>query len=117
VVTGSTGGHPLVPSLQLAVAVEMLTVRQRMQVLTGDGQEAELAAWREQAVDVIASEGDNLLYRGPRRGDTAKVFAVVAKALAVLAVLVPGGVDFAGVHFCGDHGVCRDAADGTGSGS
>ncbi len=50
------------------------------------------------AAQVIASEGDNILYPGPRKGDTARAFNALARALAVLA-FQPGGVKSFGHHF------------------
>lgn len=52
----------------------------------------------EQAVDVIASEGDNILHRSREQGESAKAFNALAEALAILAYQ-PGGVEFAGMHW------------------
>jgi hypothetical protein len=52
------------------------------------------------AVDEIASRGDVLLFRGGRKGESARVFIALVDALAVLA-LQPGGVTFADRHWEG----------------
>lgn len=51
---------------------------------------------------VIGEHGDDLMFGG-RRGPDA--LNAVVRALAVLAYQ-PGGVTFAGLHFCADHGEC-----------
>jgi hypothetical protein len=48
--------------------------------------------------DIIAGEGDNILFRGPKAGDTARAFNALAEGLALMAY-VPGGVTFAGRHW------------------
>ena len=58
-------------------------------------------AWRGQAVDAIACKGDVLQYGG-RKGEAAEVFNHLARGLAALAY-APGGVLFAGLHWCAEH--------------
>lgn len=60
------------------------------------------AAWAANAVDEIASRGDVLQYGGGKRGEAAEVFGHLARALAAGA-MVPGGVTFAGLHWCVEH--------------
>ena len=77
-------------TLGVAVTINMMqlmhsTFEERQAFIAGD-------------VDIIASEGDNILYPGPRKGDTARAFNALARALAVLA-FQPGGVKAFGHHF------------------
>lgn len=61
-----------------------------------------------EASDAIASRGDVLMYGG-KKGAAAEVFNQLARGLAVLACQ-PGGVTFAGMHWCIDHDECMAAA-------
>lgn len=56
----------------------------------------------------IASEGDNLLFRSKVKGATARVHTALARGLAI-AAYQPGGVTFAGQHWCTDHQACEEA--------
>lgn len=58
---------------------------------------------------IIASQGDIILYRSSRKGETAKAFTALAFGLAALAYQ-PGGVTFMELHFCTDHDECKAAA-------
>lgn len=80
----------LLPMLELAVPLRILEVRGLSWELR-----KELAAEAEQE---IASHGDNILFQGAKKGDTARAFVALATGLAVLA-LQPGGVTFAGRHW------------------
>ena len=51
-----------------------------------------------EAGPIIAEKGDIIQFRSSKRGETAKAFNQLARGLAALA-FVPGGVDFAGMHF------------------
>jgi hypothetical protein len=59
--------------------------------------------------DIIASQGDIILYRGGKKGETAKAFNAMAEGLAIGAYQ-PGGVTFLGEHWCTDHEACLAAA-------
>lgn len=48
--------------------------------------------------DVITGQGDLILYRSPKKGETAAAFNRLAEGLAILA-FYPGGVHFAGLHW------------------
>lgn len=50
------------------------------------------------ASQFIAEHGDNILFKGPKKGDTAKAFNELAKGVAVLS-FAPGGVNILGMHF------------------
>jgi hypothetical protein len=66
----------------------------------------EVASWSperritycQENVDVITGQGDNLMYKSKKKGETAKVFNVLARCLACLA-FQPDGVDFDGMHW------------------
>lgn len=70
-------------------------------------------AWAHEAGGAVAYGGDILQYRGAKKGDTAKVFNHAARGLAALAIS-PGGVLFAGVHWCVEHPMGIDCASFTG---
>src|SRR5216684_3777752 len=61
-----------------------------------------------ESAQFIAEHGDNVLYRGPKRGDSAKAFNHVARGLAIGA-FQPGGVTAFGSHWCTDHDACLAA--------
>lgn len=54
---------------------------------------------------LLGTHGDNMLYGGRHAGET---FTALAYSLAHLAQQ-PGGVTFAGIHWCADHAVCKGA--------
>jgi hypothetical protein len=87
-------------ALSAAVPLWILELRQ-----STFEQRAALAA---KACDVIASQGDIILYRSSKKGETAKAFNELAKGLAVLAYQ-PGGVEIFGLHFCVNHDECLAA--------
>lgn len=75
----------------------------------------EMRTWTEQrrvetggeAGQYIACHGDELMYGG-KKGAAAEAFNHLAKGLASLAY-VPGGVTFAGQHWCVNHAECEAA--------
>ena len=60
--------------------------------------------------DIIAAHGDIILYRGGKRGESAKAFNALAEGLAIGA-FQPGGVTFAGEHWCVNHAECVAARE------
>lgn len=67
---------------------------------------AELRAFADKTTrGLIGTYGDNLLYGGPHCGET---FTALAYTLAHMAQ-VPGGVTFAGLHWCANHVACAAA--------
>ena len=58
---------------------------------------------RALCVEIITSNGDNILYRSKKPGGTAEAFNALAEALAILS-FQPGGVDFMDMHFEANHG-------------
>lgn len=85
--------------LQLAVPLEM----QRLSVLSSQ----ELHTLATTAVPDITQHGDELEFGGRHCGRAA---AHLARALACAALVNPGGITFAGLHWCADHSECRRAA-------
>ena len=53
---------------------------------------------REQCVGMIASHGDDILFRSKKPGGTAAAFNALAESIAIMA-FVPGGVRAFGLHF------------------
>lgn len=50
------------------------------------------------AADVIASHGDNILFRSKKKGETAAAFNSLAEGIAALS-FAPGGIKIFGLHF------------------
>jgi len=91
-------------ALALAAAVPLEIARLRS--LPEEERAREIKAHTGQAVAVLLAEhGDDLLFGGRHCADA---FAALATGLACLA-FTPGGVRFAGLHFCADHTQCRAA--------
>ena len=67
---------------------------------------------RSQCIDVIASHGDNILYRSKKPGGTAKAFNALAEAIAILS-FAPGGVRIFGLEFVAVHPDLGDRNAGT----
>jgi hypothetical protein len=83
------------------------------QLLTHPHRNSIQRHWAERAADEVASHSDDLMFGGPKRGNTAAVFNRLAEGLAALA-LCPGGVLFTGLHWCTEHQVgiqCTDPAE------
>lgn len=57
---------------------------------------------REALTDIIASKGDIIMFKSPKRGETAAAFNALAEALAAMS-FVPGGVTFRGQHWQATH--------------
>lgn len=52
----------------------------------------------ETCLDTIAHRGDIILYKSPKRGETAEAFNRLAEGIACLS-FAPGGVTVLGLHF------------------
>lgn len=90
----------LIAALQAAVPLHIIELRhatfEQRQRIAG------------QAATVIGSRGDILQFGGGKRGEVADVFNHLARGIAA-ASFAPGGITFAGVHWCPDHTVCEAA--------
>jgi hypothetical protein len=93
--------HPALGLLAVAVPMHIaelraLTTDQRLGIARECGQ-------------VIAEHGDDLMFRS-KPGRPAAAFNNLARGLAA-AAYQPGGITFAGMHFCTDHGACQAAVE------
>jgi hypothetical protein len=61
-----------------------------------------LLARGPELTQIIASHGDNILYRSKKKGESAKAFNALAEAVAILSFM-PGGVTVFGCHFGSTH--------------
>lgn len=100
----------LLISLDVAVSLRI----RELQDQSPEARELWCMAWAREAVDPIASQGDILQYGGGKkdRGEAAAVFGHLARGLAALAH-GPGGVTFAGRHWCVDHDECTRTDGGS----
>jgi len=80
----------LAVSLECAVPLRILEHRKT-------DPEERIKRARELA-NVVASHGDDILYRSKRRGESAAAFNALAEGIALLAY-APGGVTFLGAHW------------------
>jgi hypothetical protein len=87
----------LMIALSAAVPLRMAELK----AMRGHARCNERVHWVTAAVDEVACKGDVLQYGG-RRGEAANVFNHLARGLAALAYQ-PGGVAFAGIHWCTAH--------------
>jgi hypothetical protein len=87
-----TTGELLRSTLEASVPFRILELKQFGGPLERDFEEARAFA------EVLGSEGDALLFRGHKKGDTARVMRGLIRALAV-AAFAPGGVTAFGLHF------------------
>lgn len=62
----------------------------------------QVKARATEASNVIANHGDNILFLGPKKGDTAKAFNKLAEGVAALS-FVPGGITVFEMHFEATH--------------
>lgn len=62
----------------------------------------ELSKLVEKLAQDIAAHGDVILYRGSKKGETARAFASLATAITILS-FSPGGVSCLGGHWCNKH--------------
>ena len=85
-------GHPLPAALEAACLLRIAELQAKGGPTDWDWSRARSAS------DLIAERGDILLYRGPKKGDSARVFNEFAYAVAVAAFL-PGGIKIFGMHF------------------
>ena len=91
--------HPELGLLAVSVPVAIAEIRDR--------PEAERIEMGREAGQYIAEHGDDLMFRS-RPGASATAFTRLSYGLAA-AAYHPGGVTFAGMHFCVDHQACVEA--------
>lgn len=93
---GARGARPLL-AITLEVAVPMwLDVLAAMSPAERD---RHIVWWTQTAIEPVCFKGDTLQYGGGKKGEVAEGFNYLASALAALAY-APGGVTFAGRHWC-----------------
>jgi hypothetical protein len=88
----------LATALEAAVPLVQLELRNELRVLGRTAVDRTIARWAAEGADQVVSRGDILQFRGGKRGETAEVFAALARGLAALST-APGGVTFAGRHW------------------
>lgn len=81
-------------AISLAAAVPLLIA----QIKKEQWSDERMQETARESGDVIASKGDIILYKSPKKGETAKAFNALARGLACLSFAV-GGVRFLGLHF------------------
>lgn len=84
--------HPLRMAMQAAIPLWIM----ELQADGGPTQE-EIAA-QQATSDELGAHGDNLLYRSTKPGETARLFNLTAKAVAILSYC-PGGITFLTDHY------------------
>jgi hypothetical protein len=97
----TTVDYVLAETLAVAVPLRMA----ELAVMEPDVRARTVRGWAARAADVVSSRGDQLMFRvKPTKGEggTADTFNHLAKGLAALAH-APGGVVFAGTHWCVEH--------------
>lgn len=87
-----TNGELLRFALIMGVPNAMRDLHLQGGPLERDWQEARAFA------DTLATQGDNLLYKSKKKGETAALMTQLIRVLAVMAY-VPGGVTAWGLHF------------------
>jgi hypothetical protein len=92
-------------SLEMSVLLEVPKLHQRPLQAVQD----EFDSIREEAVELLCSKGDLLLYGSKKKGEVAHIHAKVAKALSLMSVLVPGGVKAFGREFHHPYPELQDA--------
>jgi len=88
----------------------MLAVPLRIWEMRGWAPAARQRA-AQRSAQVVAERGDDLMFGSRKTGRVAQVFNALAEGLAA-AAFQPGGVRFAGRHWCTDHARCERAAAG-----
>lgn len=103
----------LADALDVAVPMALDTLA----AMSEAGRADAITRWAVEAVDVLASGGDQMLFptkpsRATKRHvaepGTRGVFAATARGIAA-AAYAPGGITTLGRHWCVDHAVCQAA--------
>lgn len=85
-------GELICCTLAASVPFRILELERRGGPTESEWEETRAFAW------VLGPQGDNLLYRSGKKGETARLMADLIYAIAVLA-FAPGGVTTFGLHF------------------
>ena len=99
--TASPRNAALVEGLAAAVPLRLMELAD----LTPSDRDRKIQAWASEASTEVASRGDTLMYGSKKSGGAAKVFNALARGLAAGA-WCPGGVTFAGRHWCAAECLC-----------
>lgn len=84
--------HPLIPALEAAVPLRILTLHAQ-----GRPTDEDWVRAREFSVE-LATKGDVLLYGGGKRNEAADLFNKLVQTVAVIA-FCPGGITVFGRHW------------------
>ena len=63
---------------------------------------------REDTAQLLAEKGDILQFGGGKKGEVADIFNRVAESLALMAVVIPGGIKVFDIEFCYPHPELRN---------
>lgn len=105
----STMDNPAHDTLLIALNAAVPLWMLELERMTPEIRELDRQMWARRSADAIAANGDVLMYGSKRQGEAAKAFNALAQGLAA-AAYQPGGVTFAGRHWCVDHAACQAAA-------
>jgi len=90
----------LIATLAFAVPLRVWELR--------DVSDQARAARARRCAQIVAEHGDILMFGSKSRGKAAEVFNALAEGVAC-AAYQPGGITFAGRHWCTDHAACVSA--------
>lgn len=93
----------LIATLQIAVPLAIDEMRDW-------SQEARLAKAAEYGQVIASENGTDILFLSRKKGETAKAFNALSRALAALAYQ-PGGVTFMGQHWYVNHDKCQESTE------
>lgn len=88
----------MAPDNHLSTAMGAAVPLWIMQMQEHGGPSEEDLKYAQETSSILGSEGDKLLFRGKKKGETARIFNRTAKAIAVLS-FCPGGITIFGQHF------------------
>lgn len=82
-------------SLEVAILLEVPKLHKQ----SLDDLYEEFESIKEEVVELLTSKGDILMYGSKKKGEVANIFKEVAHGVALMAVIVPGGVEVFGQRF------------------
>lgn len=86
-------------SLELAITLCVTELRQQP---LGDLVH-EFEATRSEVATLLGEKGDLLMYGSPKKGEVAEIFNRVARTIALMSIIVQGGITVFGRHFENPH--------------